>query len=297
MSRLPLWLCVVVATAAPSSALAWSPLRAENPNVKEGNARMAKEEYPAALESYDAAARELPAERGVQLNRGLALLAQDLTEQSKEAFLAAADPSAPPEVRADAYYDLGIAYAREGDALAEQESHEEASAHFREAADAFKRSLRVQPGNRDAAWNLEYALQRIREQEQKQQEQEQQQEPQDQDPQDQQQQDQEQEQKQQEQDPQDQEPQDEGENQDAPPEEPQQGEDEPTPEPEGGEDSEDQEPQPRDQTGQPEESPPQEMAREDVDRFLDALEQNERNLPLERARRRSAGRRPPEKDW
>ena len=35
----------------------------------------------------------------------------------------------------------------------------------------------------------------------------------------------------------------------------------------------------------------------DVQRFLDALEQNEENLPLQRARRRNAGRPPPEKDW
>jgi hypothetical protein len=39
------------------------------------------------------------------------------------------------------------------------------------------------------------------------------------------------------------------------------------------------------------------MPRDEVQRFLDALEQNEEALPLERARRRSAGRKPPEKDW
>jgi hypothetical protein len=39
------------------------------------------------------------------------------------------------------------------------------------------------------------------------------------------------------------------------------------------------------------------MAQDDVERFLDALEQNEENLPLQRARRRNAGRPPPEKDW
>jgi hypothetical protein len=39
------------------------------------------------------------------------------------------------------------------------------------------------------------------------------------------------------------------------------------------------------------------MQRSEVERFLDALEQNEESLPLQRARRQSAGRRPPEKDW
>ena len=170
------FLCSVALLALPSNASAWSPLRAENPNVKKGNALMAEERAAEALEAYDEAARELPEARAIQLNRGLAMLAQDLTEQAKEAFTAAADPSAVPSTRADAYYNLGIAQAREGDALSRQESHEEASAHFREAADSFKRALRQRPGDRNAAWNLEYALQRIREEEQKQEQQQQDQE-------------------------------------------------------------------------------------------------------------------------
>ena len=297
MRRLLVVSCAALAMALPSAAKAWSPLRAENLNVKKGNALMAEEKHGPALEAYDAAARELPGERGVQLNRGLALLGQDLTEQSKEAFLAAADPSAPPDVRADAYYDLGIAYAREGDSLAEQESHEEASAHFQEAADAFKRALRVRPGDRNAAWNLEYALRRIREQEEKQARQEQQQQEQ------QQQERQQQEQQQQEQQQQDdEEQQDQGEEQQPQQQDEQEGQDENQEQgrsPQGETPPEDREQQQQSETGsgdRPEDRPPP-MARDDVERFLDALEQNERNLPLERARRRSSGRRPPEKDW
>ena len=199
---------------------------------------MAQGQYGPALEAYDEAARELPDVRAVQLNRGLALLAQDLGEQAKDAFVAAADPAASPNTRADAYYDLGIGYARQGDAISQQEEYEQASAHFQEAADAFKRALRVRPGDRDAAWNLEYAMKRIREEEEKQEKQEQQ--------------DQEQQQEQQ----QDQENED----------------------------------------GQRQEEP-RPMPRSEVERFLDALEQNEENLPLQRARRRNAGRPPPEKDW
>jgi len=175
--RLLAWcLCCVAALILPASASAWSPLRGENSNAKKGNALMAQEQFGPALEAYDEAARELPEARAVQLNRGLALLAQDLGEQAKEAFLAAADPAASPNTRADAYYDLGIAYAREGDAISQQEEYEQASAHFREAADAFKRALRVRPGDRNAAWNLEYAMKRIREEEEKQEQQEQEQE-------------------------------------------------------------------------------------------------------------------------
>lgn len=273
MKTVPLMLACLTAFSLPATASAWSPLRAENPKVNEGNAFMAEGQYAEALEAYDEAARELPEARSIQLNRGLALLGQEqLGEQAKEAFAAAADPSAPPEIRADAYYNLGVAFARDGDSISQQEEFEQASAQYREAADAFKRALRLRPGDRNAAWNLEYAQKRIREAEEKQQEQQQEQQ----------------------QDPQNQEPQE---------QEPQEGED-------GSEDSQ-QDPQSQDSQEEPEqeqdpqpsdaesqtEAAEQPMQPDDVQRFLDALEQNEENLPLQRARRRSAGRPPPEKDW
>lgn len=279
---------------APTTARAWNPLRAENPQVKQGNTLMSEGQHAQALEAYDEAARKLPEARGVQLNRGLALLAQDLSEPAKEALTAAADPSAPPEIRAAAYYDLGIVSAKQGDAASEDESFEQSTAHFREAADAFKRSLRIRPGNRDAAWNLEYALQRIREEEQKQeqreQEQQSEQDQQEQDQQNQDQQDGEQQQdspSEQEQDQEQQAPEDEAQPRDEPSEPENQ-----QPQPDEGSEPDDQraeEPRP-DTAGRP-------MERSEVDRFLDALEQNEESLPVQRARQRSRGRRPPEKDW
>jgi Ca-activated chloride channel family protein len=257
----------LTALALPASAAAWSPLRGENANAKKGNELMAEGQYGPALQAYDEAARELPDARGVQLNRGLALLAQDLDEQAKEAFLAAADPSASPSTRAAAYYDLGVAYAREGNSISEKEEYEQASAQFREAADAFKRALRVQPGNRDAAWNLEYAMKRIREEEEKQQQQ-----------------DQEQNQDKQNQDEQNQDEQ----NQDKQNQDKQE---------QNKQEQNKQEQNKQEQNKQEQNKQEQPMPQDDVQRFLDALEQNEQNLPLQRARRRSAGRPPPEKDW
>jgi tetratricopeptide (TPR) repeat protein len=254
--------------------------------VNKGNALMAEEQYGPALEAYDEAARELPDARGVQLNRGLALLAQDLSEQAKEAFLAAADPSASPTTRADAYYDLGIAYAREGESISQQEEYQQASAHFREAADAFKRSLRVRPGDRNAAWNLEYAMKRIREEEEKQEQREQEQ---------QQEQEQEPEQGQGQEQDQQQEQQQEQDQQQDQQQEQQQDESET-----GNESENESENETRNETGNESgeaQAQPEPMARDDVQRFLDALEQNEESLPLQRARRRGAGRPPPEKDW
>ncbi|MFW2389246.1 MAG: hypothetical protein ACN4G0_12970 [Polyangiales bacterium] len=280
------------ALAMPASASAWSPLRGENSNAKRGNALMGEEQYGPALEAYDEAARELPNVPEVHVNRGLAFLGQGLSEQSKEAFVAAADPSASPNTRADAYYNLGIAFAREGDSLSEQEEFEQASAHFREAADAFKRSLRLRPGDRNAAWNLEYALKRIREEEEKRQEQQQQEQDQEQEQDLEQDQDLEQEQDQvqdQEQE-QDQEQQQDGETDQQ--QDPQQEQEEPQQNETGNEGEEESQGE-----SASEQQEPQPLPRDEVERFLDALEQNEQNLPLERARKRSAGRPPPEKDW
>ncbi|MEM8608235.1 MAG: hypothetical protein AAGF92_14080 [Myxococcota bacterium] len=296
------WLALIIGLASISSAgraLAWEPLRTENTDVKKGNALMSEEKYGEALMSYDEAAAELPESKGVQLNRGLALLAQDATEQAKEAFLSAADPSAPKDVRADAYYDLGVTFGKQGDLLVDKEELEPAMENYREAVDAFKRSLRVRPGDRDAAWNLEYALQRIREQEEKQQQQQEQDEQeQDEQDQDQQQDQQNQDEQQQEQDEQDQDQQQDQQNQDEQQQEQeqdQQNQDEQQQE-QDEQEQDSQDPQTDNQQSQPEpsEAPP---PRDEVERFLDALEQNEESLPVERARRESAGRRKPEKDW
>ncbi len=298
MRRSALVLVGAAALVFPASASAWTPLRSENPNAKKGNALMAQEQYGSALEAYDEAARELPEERAVQLNRGLALLGQDLSEQAKEAFVAAADPSAAPNTRADAYYDLGIAFAREGDALSEQESYEESSAHFREAADAFKRSLRVRPGDRNSAWNLEYALKRIREEEEKQQQQQEEQDQQESENQDQQDSENQDQQDSENQDQQDSESESESESgnesedqQDSENQDQQDSEDES--ENESANESENE----SENQSENEQQQAQPIPRDEVQRFLDALEQNEENLPLQRARRRSAGRPPPEKDW
>lgn len=204
-----LTLLVVLATAR---AYAWEPFLVENEAVQEGNERMGSRppNPQAALRSYDEAARALPHEPAVQLNRGLAMLEAGELGRAREAFVQATEPPASAEVRADAFYDLGLAFYREADAAAGEQNHEEAQRLFREAADAFRNSLRVRPGDEDAGWNLELALRRMREQEQQQEQQEEQER-------------QQQEQEQQEQEQQEQEQQQEGEQREGDQEEQQEG--------------------------------------------------------------------------
>src|SRR5690349_14190982 len=162
---------LLVMVLASSHAMAWDPFTVENDEVQAGNERMGAHDAPGALGHYDQAVRALPNEPAVHLNRGLALLESGELDRAREALLLAAEPPASDELRADAYYDLGLAFYRQGDQAASQQEpdHREAQRLFREAADAFRRSLRIRPGNADAGWNLELALRRIREQEEEQQ--------------------------------------------------------------------------------------------------------------------------------
>ena len=154
--------------SAPRNARAFDLFRRENRHVARGNEKLAANDPAGALEQYDLAARELPSEPRVHLNRGIALLAQKTFDKAREAFLLAAEPPAPADVRAAANYNLGLAFYEEGDAKSTETDHKEAQRLFREAADAFRKSLRAVPGNRDAGWNLELALRRIRNEEEQQ---------------------------------------------------------------------------------------------------------------------------------
>ena len=251
-----------------STALAWTPFHTENANAKKGNALMAEEHYSDALEAYNKASKQLPDTPGIQLDKGLALIAEGNLKSAKDAFVEAIDPSAPSSLRADAYYDLGVAFAMQGDALAKQQEYDKASAQYREAVDAFKRALRIQPGSSNTAWNLEYAQARIRDQNQQQDQDQSQQQDQDQN----QQQDQDQSQ-QQDQDQSQQQDQDQSQQQDQ------------------------DQSQQQDQDQNQQQDQNQHPTPEYVQRFLDALEQNEEQLPVQRARQRNAGRSRPEKDW
>jgi len=311
--------------AVASSAAAWEPFRVENSHVADGNERLAAQDADGALHHYDQAVEQLPSEPGVHLDRGLALLEGGQLDEAIEEFERASRPPASRELRADALYDTGIAYYRQGDAAATEENHEEAQRLFREAADAFRRSLRLRPGNRDAGWNLELALRRLREQEEQQQEEDdQQQDDQEQDDQeqddqeqddqeqddqeqddqqqddqqqdDQQQDDQQQNDQQQDDQQQDDQQQDDQQGGDQESDDEQESEQEGPQDGEGGEDG-DQQPPPRQQedpgSGTQERSLPPEHRR-----VLDALQDSEENLERHRARTRARQEnRRVEQDW
>ncbi len=320
--RSSLRLCAVLTLALvllPLTAAAELPpwLRTENGNVQDGNELLKKGDAKGALAEYDHAARSLPDNPGVQLDRGLSLLKMGELAKAREALLSATTPSASSDVRADAYQNLALAYYREADGLAQQNKHDEAQKLFREAVDAGKRSLRMRPSRPDVAWNLELAARRVREEEAKQKaeddkkKQDQQNKQDKKDGQDQQgnpgdNKDQDKDQKQDsKQDPKDKPQGDQAKNepqkqdgQDGKKPEPQP--DKPKPEKPDGQGEKKPEPQPSDaQAKQGKEAEAGEKPiPKDVERALDALKDGEQNFERVRARNRAASeRREPEKDW
>lgn len=121
-----------------------------SPITEEGNRLLREGRADAALAAYDRALLELPGDPTVQLNRGAALFALGRLEAAQQEF-ERASLAADPSLRADAFYDLGNTLLRR-----ERPG---------EAVMAYKRALALRPDDRQAKWNLELALRRLREQE------------------------------------------------------------------------------------------------------------------------------------
>ena len=286
MAVFALMTAVVATRTAHAEGYSW--LRSENKHVRDGNEKMVAGDAKAALGAYDLAARELPSEGGVHLNRGLALMKTGDTAGARTALKLATQPLASANIRADAYYNLGIGFYKDADAHAVKNEHDEAQKLFREASDSFKQALRLRPGDRNTAWNYELGARRVREQQQKQKEQ------QDKDKQkkddknkDQQKQDDKNQQssdnKQDGKDQQKQDPQD-GKKQDKP-EDKQAQKDKQAEKDKQEDEAQKQQPKP-------------EKLRPDVAQALDALQDGEQNLERLRAMQRaSSEQRTPEKDW
>jgi hypothetical protein len=300
--RFHAWLGLLAGLAYAQSAAAELPtfLRKENSHVREGNELLGKGDAKAALESYTRAARELPEAAGVQLDRGLALLKQGELAKARESLLAATQPAAPNDLRADAYEDLSLAFYREADGLAGQNKHEEAQKLFRESVDAAKRSLRLRPGDPNTAWNLELAARRLHEEQDKQKQED------DKRKQDEKNKDEKNKDKDQKQDPdQDQKkPEGDGDKSQKPDQPKGDQKDKPdnkAEQPPKGPEGQDKQPKPdpaKQDEAKPAEQDPSRALAPEATQALDALEGGEENFERYRARQRAAReRRAPEKDW
>ena len=247
--------CVLLIAGAGYAQHASKLIRQGNQEYEEGN-------YKDAEVSYIKSQQQKGASYKGVFNMGDASYMQKNYPQAAAAFDSVSLLSTDSEVRAQAYYNLGnslLKYAID--------SAEMASRALPASINAFKESLRLNPGDPDAKYNLAYAQKLLQEQQQQQQNQQQNQQNQDQqDDQQQQQQDQ------QKQDQQNQDQQDQQQKQDQ---------------------------QSQDQQQQQQQAQPQQISREDAERMLEAMKNDEKKTldKVNKMRVKMVSRPKSEKDW
>ena len=126
-----------------------------NSEVEQGNAAMQAGKAEEALAHYDKAVAKLPAEPGVHLDRGSALYALSRFDEARQEFLRATEGGQDQKLKASAFRNLG-------NALSKLDKH-------KDAVEAYKRALALNPADKAAKWNLEIALRKQKEEEKKQQ--------------------------------------------------------------------------------------------------------------------------------
>jgi Ca-activated chloride channel family protein len=255
-----------------------------DPNIEDGNKLLEAGKAADALKAYDRAAEALPDEPIVRFDRGTALYQLGKYAEAQKEFQRASEGSGrDPRLKADAYYNMGNAYFQQQ--------------RWKEALDAYKRTLSLRPEDRRAKWNLELAQRKLKEtpppppqpqsgndqKEQEQQKEQQQKEQQQKEQQQKEQQQKEQQQKEQQQKEQQQKEQQQKEQQQK---EQQQKEQQQSPTGEG-----DKKP-----AAKVAREPARDIDRQDAEAVLDALERVEPTVQKDLARRRAGSRRP-SKDW
>ncbi|MDB4980984.1 MAG: domain protein in aerotolerance operon, partial [Myxococcales bacterium] len=132
--------------------LGFEPLRSRNGEIEQGNALMKSGNAEEALKHYDKAAAALPGDAGVHFDRGAALYALSRFDEAGEEFLHASEAK-DGALKASAFYNLGNAFFKKE--------------KFKEAVEAYKRTLALDPRDERAKWNLEIALRKQKDQDDK----------------------------------------------------------------------------------------------------------------------------------
>ena len=125
--------------------MAFDAIHSPSDAVTAGNAEMKAGKPSDALASYDKAVKELPGDPGAHFDRGTALAALSRFDEAGEEFLRATEAK-DPALKASAFYNLGNAFMKKD--------------KFKEAIEAYKRTLALNPRDERAKWNLEIALQK-----------------------------------------------------------------------------------------------------------------------------------------
>ena len=239
-------------------------LQSKNRDAEQGNAAMKAGKAEDALAAYDRAATKLGNDPALRFDRGTALYGLSRYEEAAQEFLRATEAK-DGNLKASAFYNLGNAFAKAN--------------KFKEAIEAYKRSLALDPRDQKAKANLELAQRQLKEEEKKKQDDKNKddknkndKDKDNKDKKDDQKKDDKQDKK--DQDKKDQKKDDKKDDQ-------KNAENQPQPQP------------------QPEQKPPEPKPADDkeIGAVLDSLEHSPKDLEKERARLRAVRRRPPAKDW
>lgn len=143
---------VAVALAFGPLLFGFGLLEKRDAEVEAGNAALQAGKAEEALGHYDRAVKKLPADAGMHYDRGAALYALSRFDEAGEEFLRATEAK-DPTLKASAFYNLG-------NALFKKEK-------FKEAVSAYTRTLGLRPDDKQAKWNLEIALKKQKDEQDK----------------------------------------------------------------------------------------------------------------------------------
>lgn len=129
--------------------------------IRQGNREFQKEKYSESEISYRRAADKNKSSADAVFNTGDALYKQEKYEDAGKQFTESHRMNEDREKKATSMYNLGNSFLKSG--------------KLKESIDAYKNSLRLDPGNMEAKYNLAFAQDRLKEQEQQQQQQQNQQ--------------------------------------------------------------------------------------------------------------------------
>ena len=224
--KLKLILAVILVTATAA---------AQNPSsqVRKGNQQYENKEYSEAEKSYRRSLEKDPGSFAGNYNLGSSLYRQDKHEDAARQYLQSSASGAGKTEQARAYYNMGNALLKAG--------------KFQESVEAYKLSLRNNPNDANAQYNLSYALAKLKQQQQQNQ--------------------------------------DKNKNQQQQKEQQQQQQQQ-----------KDQQQKDQQQQQQPQQQQPK-ISKEDAERMLEALKNDEKNLQKKKAKRYEVRSSRPEKDW
>jgi Ca-activated chloride channel homolog len=210
-----------------------------------------------------------------EFNTGAALYGQEKYEETFKQYETLIEKAEDPESMANLWHNMG-------NSLLESQK-------YQESIEAYKNSLRINPNDQDSKYNLAYAKQKLEEQQNQDKQDQENQDQQDQENQDQQDQENQDQQDQENQDQQDQENQD---------QEGQENQDQENLDQQDQENQENQDQENQDQQDQEKQGKPLEISREDAQRMLDAIQQQEKDVKDKVDKKKaSAAKVKTEKDW